>query len=63
MSNEPIDKNYISPIDRFLYAFDKAHAPSDAQQAEHEKHARIAALRDIKSPIDKTASNPGEFLK
>ena len=63
MSNEPIDKNYISLIDRFLYAFDKAHAPSDAQKAEQEKHARIAALRDIKSHVEKKAPNPGEFLK
>ena len=46
MSNQPIDKNYISPIDHFLYEFDKQHLPSEAQQKEIQKHALIAARRD-----------------
>ena len=48
MSNQPIDKNFISPIDHFLFGFDKTHTPSESQLKEIEKHARIAMLRDTK---------------
>lgn len=51
MSNEPIDKNYISPIDHFLYEFDKTHQLSDSQQKKIKKHARIAERRDHQEAI------------
>ncbi len=61
MSNQPIDKNFISPIDHFLYDFDKTHALSDAQKREKEKHARIASLRDNKTNEDKTTLTMENF--
>lgn len=51
MVNDPIDKSYISPIDRFLYAFDKKHPPSASQRKEIEKHKRIQKMRDNKSDL------------
>lgn len=41
-----IDKAYVSPIDRFLYEFDRTHEKSPSQLKEIAKHRRIAALRD-----------------
>lgn len=46
MSVRDIDKAYISPYDRFLYDFDNTHKKSPSQQAEIDKHKRIAELRD-----------------
>ena len=45
-----IDKSYISPDDKFLFAFDEAHAKSVSQLKEIKKHQRISTLRD--SAID-----------
>lgn len=41
-------KHYISPDDRFIHEFDKAHPDesSPLKQREIEKNARIAHLRD-----------------
>lgn len=42
----PINKAYISPIDKFLQLFNKEHRLSASQRKEMEKHRRIAELRD-----------------
>jgi hypothetical protein len=46
MSNQDIDKAYVSPYDKFMFRFDSNHSKSDSQLKEIKKHARIAALRD-----------------
>lgn len=46
MSNNDIDKSYVSPYDKFLYGFDASHKPTESQLAEIKKHQRIAQLRD-----------------
>ena len=43
---QTIDKSYISPDDKFLFAFDEGHAKSASQLKEIKKHQRIATLRD-----------------
>ena len=45
-----IDRNFVSPIDKALTAFNRTHPYSPAQQVEIEKYARIDLLRDY--PID-----------
>lgn len=51
MSDE-INKVYISPYDKFLYAFDATHAKSASQLKEIKKHERIALLRDNKEYVE-----------
>lgn len=53
MSNNDIDKAYVSPYDKFLYGFDASHDKSKSQLAEINKHRRIASLRDDKTAHEK----------
>lgn len=46
MSNNDIDKAYVSPYDRFLFAFDATHEKSESQLREIKKFQRIFSLRD-----------------
>ena len=48
MSNNDIDKAYVSPYDKFLYEFDAKHNKSASQIKEIKKHERIAMMRDNK---------------
>ncbi len=48
MSNNDIDKAYVSPYDKFFFEFDATHEKSESQLREIQKHARIARLRDDK---------------
>lgn len=57
MSNNDIDKAYVSPYDKFLFEFDATHAKSASQIKEIKKHERIAHMRDDKDYID----NKGEI--
>lgn len=41
-----IDKFYVSPFDKMMRQFDKAHDKSVSQMKEIEKHQKIAQLRD-----------------
>jgi hypothetical protein len=41
-----IEKSYVSPIDEFLFTFDKKHPKTASQKREIEKHQRIAKQRD-----------------
>lgn len=52
MSNNDIDKAYVSPYDKFLYEFDAKHEKSASQLKEIKKHQRIAYLRDHENPDD-----------
>ncbi|ASQ45112.1 CBU_0585 family protein [Legionella clemsonensis] len=53
MSNEDIDKSYVSPYDKFLFEFDATHEKSTSQLKEIKKHQRIAYLRDHPNPEGK----------
>lgn len=45
--SQPIYRNYVSEIDRFLQEFDKRpEASSASRRAEEAKYKRIYALRD-----------------
>ena len=44
--DKKIYKNYISPIDKRIDAFDRTEPLSASQRAEIEKYKRIYALRD-----------------
>ena len=46
MSTLDIDKAYVSPYDKFFYAFDATHEKTASQLKEIKKHQRIASLRD-----------------
>ncbi|WP_019218005.1 CBU_0585 family protein [Legionella tunisiensis] len=46
MSQNDIDKAYVSPYDKFLFEFDAKHKKSPSQLKEIKKHKRIAYLRD-----------------
>lgn len=46
MSNEGLDKAYVSPYDKFLYEFDATHKKTASQIREIEKHQRIFLMRD-----------------
>ena len=46
MSQQNINKAFISAYDKFLYQFDELHEPSLSQLKEIKKHERIAYLRD-----------------
>lgn len=48
MSTDDLDKAYVSPYDKFLYAFDASHTPSKSQLEEINKHKKIAEMRDNK---------------
>lgn len=48
MTNDDIDKAYVSPYDKFLFEFDATHEKSASQLKEIEKHQRIATMRDDK---------------
>ncbi len=52
MKNQDIDKIYFSPIDKFLYTYDRDHAKSASQIKEIQKHERIARLRDVAEERD-----------
>ena len=41
-----IDKSYVSPVDEFLFTFDKKHPKTPSQKREIEKHQRLAKKRD-----------------
>ena len=62
MSKNKIEKNYVSPLDRFLYHFDQEHpALSASQQKEIAKYSRISRLRDLPSTKDSASSLPEDF--
>lgn len=62
MSKDKIEKNYISPIDRFLNHFDQEHPTlSASQQKEIAKYSRISRLRDTQSTKDSASSLPEDF--
>lgn len=46
MSQNDIDKAYVSPYDKFLFEFDAHHKKTTSQLKEIKKHQRIAYLRD-----------------
>ncbi len=48
MSDNDIDKAYVSPYDEFLFEFDATHNKSASQMKEIKKHERIARMRDDK---------------
>lgn len=48
MSNNDIDKFYVSPYDKFLFEFDATHEKSESQLKEIKKHQQIATMRDNK---------------
>lgn len=48
MSDNDIDKAYVSPYDKFLFEFDATHSKSASQMKEIKKHERIARMRDDK---------------
>lgn len=55
MSDNDIDKAYVSPYDKFLFEFDATHNKSASQIKEIKKHERIALMRDDKDyPSDKS---------
>lgn len=47
MSSKKINKAYISDVDKFLHALDVKFSKTASQQAEIDKHDRIAKLRDV----------------
>ncbi len=51
-NSNDIDKAYVSPYDKFLFAFDAAHEKSASQLQEIKKHKRIAFLRDNANKTD-----------
>ncbi len=46
MSTKPIDKHFVSDVDKKIREFDQQHAPSEAQLAEIKKYQRVYAHRD-----------------
>lgn len=52
MSTRDIDKAYVSPIDKFLYQFDRDHENTLSQLKEIKKNGRIAMLRDDPNLLD-----------
>ena len=46
-TKEPINRHYVSELDRFLEAFDKRPgATSASRRAEEKKYAKVFLLRD-----------------
>ncbi len=52
MSNDDLDKAYVSPYDRFLFEFDAGHEKSASQLKEIKKYQRIFAARDEACVLD-----------
>lgn len=52
MTDNNIDKAYVSPIDKFLYKYDATHEKTASQLKEIKKAERIAKLRDNVKPED-----------
>lgn len=52
--SDDLDKSYVSPVDEFLFTFDKNHPKTASQKREIEKHRRIAKKRDqaVDGPLD-----------
>lgn len=44
--DKKVYKNYVSPIDKQIEAFDRSEPLSASQRAEIEKYKRIYALRE-----------------
>ncbi len=61
MSDNDIDKAYVSPYDKFLFEFDAHHEKTASQLKEIKKAARIANLRDNAKPTDVEGEIWGEF--
>ncbi|MBA2656752.1 MAG: hypothetical protein H0U70_07160 [Tatlockia sp.] len=61
MSNNDIDKAFVSPIDKFLFEFDAKHPKSLSQFVEIKKHERIFFLRDNAIKKDNEGEIWGEF--
>ncbi|MBA2710989.1 MAG: hypothetical protein H0U57_10390 [Tatlockia sp.] len=61
MSNNDIDKAYVSPYDKFLFEFDATHKKSPSQLKEIKKNQRIANLRDKVQKKDEDGEIWGEF--
>lgn len=51
MTNNDIDKAYVSPYDRFLFEFNACHEKTASQLKEIKKYQRIFALRDQATPV------------
>ncbi len=43
---QPIDKNFVSSIDKALAKFNRTHPLTEAQRAEVDKYRRIYRMRD-----------------
>ena len=56
-----LNKAYISPIDEFLFKFDKNHEKSASQLKEIKKHERIFKLRDNAQTKDAEGEIWGDF--
>jgi hypothetical protein len=61
MSEQDINKAYVSPYDKFLYQFDRDHEKSLSQLKEILKHERIANLRDNPDAADSSGEIWEEF--
>ena len=62
MSKDKIEKNYVSPTDRFLNQFDETHSTlSVSQQKEIAKYQRITRLRDTVTTTNSTNQLPEDF--
>lgn len=59
--NQPVNKKYVSSIDKALNEFNQTHALSPAQQAEKNKYSRIYRLRDHATPPPKKDKNLWDF--
>ena len=61
MSDNDIDKAYVSPYDKFLFEFDETHAKSESQIKEIQKHEHLARVRDDKNFKDEKGEIWEEF--
>lgn len=61
MSNQDIDKAYVSPYDKFLRQYDKTHEKTPSQLKEIKKHERIFKLRDDANASEETSTIWKEF--
>ena len=61
MSDNDIDKAYVSPYDKFLFEFDATHAKSASQIKEIQKHEYLARVRDDKNYKDEKGEIWEEF--
>lgn len=61
MSQNKVNREYVSPIDQFLTQFDRDHPHlSKSQQKEKAKYSRIYYLRDVVDHPDEKKL-PGDF--